>query len=120
MKIIDRYISKNFIKSFMLSLMAFMGIFIVSQLFRVVKYLSDGRFTLGDAVYYIVTLLPRTFIDVAPLAVLLGSMMTISSMASNLEIISLKTSGIKFRRIVLFPIIISAIISGVVFFVCLN
>lgn len=117
MKIIDRYISKNFIKSFMLSLMAFMGIFIVSQLFRVVKYLSDGRFTPGDAVYYIVTLLPRTFIDVAPLAVLLGSMMTISSMASNLEIISLKTSGIKFRRIVLFPIIISAIISGVVFFV---
>ena len=117
MKIIDRYISKNFIKSFMLSLMAFMGIFIVSQLFRVVKYLSDGRFTPGDAVYYIVTLLPRTFIDVAPLAVLLGSMMTISSMASNLEIISLKTSGIKFKRIVLFPIIISAIISGVVFLV---
>ena len=67
MRIIDRYISKNFIKSFMLSLMAFMGIFIVSQLFRVVKYLSDGRFTPGDAVYYIVTLLPRTFIDVAPL-----------------------------------------------------
>lgn len=117
MRIIDRYISKNFIKSFMLSLMAFMGIFIVSQLFRVVKYLSDGRFTPSDAVYYIVTLLPRTFIDVAPLAILLGSMMTISSMASNLEIISLKTSGIKFKRIVLFPVIISGIISGVVFFV---
>lgn len=117
MKILDRYISKNFIKSFSLSLMAFMGIFIVSQLFRVVKYLSDGRFTPNEAVYYIVTLLPRTFIDVAPLAVLLGSMMTVSTMASNLEIISLKTSGIKFRRIVLFPIIISAIISLCVFYV---
>ena len=89
----------------------------MSQLFRVIKYLSDGRFTPTDAIYYVVTLLPRTFIDVAPLAVLLGSMMTISSMASNLEIISLKTSGIKFKRIVLFPIIISAIISGVVFYV---
>lgn len=117
MKILDRYVSKNFLKAFFLSLMAFMGIFIVSQLFRVVKYLSDGRFTSGEAIYYIVTLMPRTFIDVAPLAVLLGSMMTVSSMASNLEIISLKTSGIKFRRIVLFPIIISAMISGVVFFV---
>ncbi len=117
MKILDRYISKNFIKSFSLSLVAFIGIFIVSQLFRVIKYLSDGRFTPTDAIYYVVTLLPRTFIDVAPLAVLLGSMMTISSMASNLEIISLKTSGIKFKRIVLFPIIISAIISGVVFYV---
>lgn len=117
MKILDRYISKNFIKSFFLSLMAFMGIFIVSQLFRVVKYLSDGRFTPNEAAYYIITLLPRTFIDVAPLAVLLGSMMTVSTMASNLEIISLKTSGIKFRRIVLFPIIISAIISLCVFYV---
>lgn len=118
MKILDRYISKNFIKAFFLSLMAFMGIFIVSQLFRVVKYLSDGRFSVSDAGYYIVTLLPRIFIDVAPLAVLLGSMMTISTMASNLEIISLKTSGIKFKRIILFPIVISAIISGVVF--CVN
>lgn len=117
MKILDRYISKNFIKAFFLSLMAFMGIFIVSQLFRVVKYLSDGRFSVSDAGYYIVTLLPRIFIDVAPLAVLLGSMMTISTMASNLEIISLKTSGIKFKRIILFPIVISAIISGVVFYV---
>ncbi len=117
MKIIDKYISKNFLRAFLLSLMAFMGIFIVSQLFRVVKYLSDGRFTPNEAIYYVVTLMPRTFIDVAPLAVLLGSMMTISSMASNLEIISLKTSGIKFRRIVLFPIVISAIISGVVFWI---
>lgn len=117
MKILDKYISKNFIKAFFLSLMAFMGIFIVSQLFRVVKYLSDGRFTPNEAIYYIVTLLPRTFIDVAPLAVLLGSMMTVSSMASNLEIISLKTSGVKFKRIIMFPIIISAIVSGVVFFV---
>lgn len=117
MKILDRYISKNFIKSFLLSLIAFMGIFIVSQLFRVVKYLSDGRFTPHDAVLYIITMLPRIFIDVAPLAVLLGCMMTVSVMASNLEIISLKTSGISFKRIVICPIILSIVISGIVFFV---
>lgn len=117
MKILDRYISKNFIKSFLLSLIAFMGIFIVSQLFRVVKYLSDGRFTPKDAVMFIVTMLPRIFIDVAPLAVLLGCMMTVSVMASNLEIISLKTSGISFKRIVITPIILSFFISLGVFFV---
>ncbi|WP_410207934.1 LptF/LptG family permease [Fusobacterium sp.] len=117
MKILDRYISKNFIKSFLLSLIAFMGIFIVSQLFRVVKYLSDGRFTPKDAVMFIITMLPRIFIDVAPLAVLLGCMMTVSVMASNLEIISLKTSGISFKRIVITPIILSFFISLGVFFV---
>lgn len=117
MKIIDRYISKNFIKSFSLSLVAFMGIFIVSQLFRVVKYLSDGRLTPSEAGLYVLTMLPRILIDVAPLAVLLGSMMTVSSMASNLEIISLKTSGISFKRIVIAPIVISFFISILVFYI---
>lgn len=117
MKIIDRYISKNFIKSFILALTAFTGIFVLSQLFRVVKYVSEGRFDTHDAILYILTMLPKIFIEVSPLAILLASMMTVSSMASNLEIISLKTSGISFRRIVLFPIIISGIISIMVFFV---
>ena len=43
--------------------------------------------------------------------------MTISSMASNLEIISLKTAGISFKRIVLFPIFISAVIAIIVFLI---
>lgn len=117
MKIIDRYISKNFIKSFLLSLIAFVGIFLVSQLFKVIRYVSDGRFSADESIIYILTMIPKILIDVAPLAVLLGSLMTISSMASNLEIISLKTSGISFKRIILFPVLISVIISGVVFYI---
>lgn len=116
-KIIDRYISKNFIKSFFLSLIAFVGIFLVSQLFKVIRYVSDGRFSGSESIIYILTLIPKILIDVAPLAVLLGSLMTISSMASNLEIISLKTAGVSFKRIVLFPIIISGIIAVSVFII---
>lgn len=116
-KIIDRYISKNFIKSFFLSLIAFVGIFLVSQLFKVIRYVSDGRFSADESILYILTMIPKILIDVAPLAVLLGSLMTISSMASNLEIISLKTAGISFKRIVLFPVLISAVIAVIVFFI---
>lgn len=115
MKIIDKYISINFIKAFIVSLFAFTGIFIVSQLFKILKYLNDGRLTLEESGYYIFNLLPKIIIDVAPLAVLLGAMMTINIMASNLEIISLKTSGISFKRIVLFPIVISFFITVIVF-----
>ena len=50
MKIIDRYISKNFIKSFLLSLIAFVGIFLVSQLFKVIRYVSDGRFSADESI----------------------------------------------------------------------
>ncbi len=71
--------------------------------------------SVSESATYILYLLPKIFIEVTPLAVLLGSLMCINRMASNLEIISLKTSGISFRRIVRYPIIISFFISIIVF-----
>lgn len=115
MKKIDKYISKSFIKSFIISLIAFVNIFILSQLFKVIRYVSEGKMTAQESVLYIVYLLPKILIEVTPLAVLLGSLMCINRMASNLEIISLKTSGISFKRIVLFPILIAFVISLGVF-----
>ena len=110
-KKLDLYISKNFIKAFFLSLIAFINIFILSQLFKVFRYVADGRMTTGQGFSYVLNMLPEIILNVAPLAVLLGLLMTINKMASNLEIISLKTSGISFRRIILFPVIISFFIS---------
>lgn len=115
MKKLDIYISKNFIKSFLLSLIAFINIFVLSQLFKIIRYITAGRMSVPESVIYILYLLPKIFIEVTPLAILLGSLMCINRMASNLEIISLKTSGISFRRIVRYPIIISFLISIIVF-----
>lgn len=117
MKKLDMYVSKNFIKSFFICLIAFINIFILSQLFKVFRLVGDGRLTTGDGVLYIICMLPKIIVNVTPLAVLLGALMFISKMAGNLEIISLKTSGISFKRIVLFPIIISFFISIFVFMV---
>ncbi len=111
MKKIDRYITANFIKSILLSLFGFITIFILSQLFKVIRYVTEGRFDGLDAIYYIISLIPDITIKVMPLAVLLGGLMTVNRMASSLEIIALKTSGISFKRIVLFPVIIAFFIS---------
>lgn len=117
MKKLDRYISKNFIKSIIISLMAFISIFILSQLFKVVRFISDGKMDYLEAAQYIVALLPKILIDVAPLSVLLGALMSINRMARNLEIISLKTAGISFRRITVYPVAIAFIISLGVFWI---
>ncbi|EHO20874.1 hypothetical protein HMPREF9466_00901 [Fusobacterium necrophorum subsp. funduliforme 1_1_36S] len=70
----------------------------------------------GKVPLFIGNLLPGIIINVAPLAVLLGGLISINIMASNLEIISLKTSGIRFARLVRGPILVSFFISLVVFY----
>jgi len=117
MKILDKYMGKNFIKSFFVSLIAFIGIFIISQIFKVLKFVADGNMAHKDIIPYILSLVPKIFVEVAPIAVLLGGLLTVSTMASNLEIISLKTAGVSFRRIVRVPIILAAFISLGVFVV---
>lgn len=111
MKRIDKHIAKGFLKSFSLSLLAFLNIFLISQIFRVIKYVSDGKMTVHDSIIYFFTLIPGMLVDISPLSVLLGGLISMNVMASNLEIISLKTSGISFKRIIVFPVLISALIS---------
>lgn len=117
MKKIDRYIVSKFIKSVLLSLFVFVGIFILSRIFKVIGYVTSERMTTIEGVRYMFALLPKVIVQISPLVALLSGLITINKMASNLEIIALKTSGISFRRIVLFPMIAMFIMAGGVFFI---
>lgn len=117
MKKIDRYIIIRFIKSVLLSLFAFVGIFILSQIFKIINYVTSGRMTTLEGAQYMIALVPEILVQVAPLAALLGGLITINKMASSLEVIALKTSGISFRRIVLLPVIATFIMAGGVFYI---
>lgn len=116
-KKLDIYISKYFLKYFFMSTFSFLVIFLLAQMFKIIKYINDGRLVGKDIFIYILNLIPKIFIDIAPLSILLAGLITVSIMASNLEIVSLKTSGIRFFRIVAAPIAISFIISIFVFFI---
>ena len=118
MKKLDIYISKYFIKYFLMNIIAFMGIFLLAQMFRIIKYINQGKLVgISEIFDYVVNLLPKMFVETTPLSILLAGLITISIMASNLEIVSLKTAGIKFSRIVRAPLIIAFVISLFVFFV---
>ena len=116
-KKMDMYISKYFIKFFLMNIIGFMGVFLLAQTFKIIKYINQGKLAGGEILDYILNLLPKMFVETAPLSVLLAGLITISIMASNLEIVSLKTSGIRFLRIVRAPLIIAFVISLIVFFI---
>ncbi|MCK5779612.1 MAG: LptF/LptG family permease [Psychrilyobacter sp.] len=116
MKKIDRYIVMKFIKAVLLSLVAFVGIFILAQIFKVINYVTSGRLTMLEGAKYMGAGIPNIIVQIAPLAALLGGLITSNKMASSLEIIALKTSGISFKRIALYPIVITFILAIGVFY----
>lgn len=116
-KKMDIYVSKYFLKYFFMSSFSFLAIFLLAQMFKIIKYINEGRLVGKNIFIYILNLIPKIFIDIAPLSILLAGLITVSIMASNLEIISLKTSGIRFFRIVAAPLLISFFVSIFVFFI---
>ncbi|MBZ4682722.1 MAG: lipopolysaccharide export system permease protein [Fusobacteriaceae bacterium] len=111
LKKIDAYILKNFIKNWSMSLIGFNVIFILSQIFRIIGYITQGDMTYKEALLYTLTIIPEMIMTVLPLSILLGGLITVNKMATTLEITALKTSGISFFRIVRYPLIFAFMVS---------
>lgn len=117
---LDRYIIKNFIKSFLIGMIMFFLIFLLAESIKLTSWISDGKLSLKEGIKYLRYGLPEIISNTAPLGVLLGSLLCISKMAKQLEITAMKTSGISFARVSLYPLIISFIISLGIFYINYN
>lgn len=111
MKKIDVYVLKFFIKFFLVGLLAFVNIFILSELFRIIGFITEKKITIFDGFLLLLFGLPDIFVQVIPLGILLGGLMTANKMASSLEITAMKTTGVSFKRIVAAPIVFSLLLS---------
>ena len=112
---LDKYIISNYIKSFILGMMMFYLIFLLAESISLTGWLMDGKLKGHDAIKYLRYGTPEIITNTAPLGVLLGSLLCISKMAKQLEIAAMKTSGISFARITLFPVFFSFLVSTGVF-----
>ena len=109
---IDRIITKNFLKLAVLALVGFVGIAVLTQLNRALVRYNDGTLTLYESFLFLISEVPRTASMMMPITTLLAAVMTINKMATNSEIVALKTSGVSFKRIIKFPMI-AALILGI-------
>ena len=117
---LDRYILINYIKGFILGMTMFFMIFMLAESINITGWIMEKKFTLKDSLIYVRYGLPEIIVNTAPLGILLGSLLTISKMAQRLEVTAVKTSGISFRRFVLFPIMFSILVSVGTMYMSIN
>jgi len=109
-KILDRYLIKEFFKAIFLTLLVFIFIYDITNLFENIGRFLDKKAGFYNIFVYYVYFTPQIIILVMPVAFLLGIFFSLGFMARHNELLSLRALGISPIRI-LKPILLSGFIA---------
>lgn len=99
MKILDKYLLKHFIPSYLLTLITFCFFYcLVDMLSNLSKFIDKGALIIDVAKFY-AFFLPSLLLKLSPLAVLIGVWFSIGHLAEDREIMAMRLSGISAIRI---------------------
>jgi lipopolysaccharide export system permease protein len=104
-KIIDRYIAKSFLSSFIWCLFVFVIMAVIIDIFSFIDDIVKYKIPLQSVIAFYFYYIPTIFIQIMPMAALLSTVYMLSNLNKNNEIIAMKSSGISLWRI-LMPILI--------------
>lgn len=115
LKIVDRYLLREFLLYLLLGLSTFIGIYVVVDLFEKIDVFIDHRAGAGLVLAYFANKLPLILIQVLPVAMLLGAVLSLGQLRKFNEIIAMQSCGLSPLRITA-PLLASAVVLTVVAF----
>jgi lipopolysaccharide export system permease protein len=104
MKLYQRYLMREVSVGILLVLAAFLALFAFFDMINEVKSVGDADYQLVDAFLFVTLRLPGRVYELMPIAVLIGTLYALASLARHSEIAVLRASGISTKEflIVLF------------------
>ena len=111
MKILDRYLVKQFLQSIFFGLLAFTLLFVVIDLMENLGDFLDQDVPTRLIIQYYIVFIPEMIRLMTPVAVLLASLFTAGKMANTNELTAIKISGVSLYRFMAPFIITSLLIS---------
>lgn len=108
MRILDKYILKEFLGPFLFGIAAFTAIFIgADTLMKIAEYVTTYGASAVSAMKLFLLAVPRIVVYTFPMAVLLGSLMCFARLSSSSELIVMRTAGQGFLRLAM-PVFVTA------------
>src|SRR5688572_13680184 len=96
-KTLDRYLAGIFIRNFLLALVAMVLLFVFQSL---LGQLIDRTYPPNQVVYYNLLHIPEILVQMAPPAVLLATVMTLSGLSRTNELVACFSIGLGLKRLV--------------------
>ena len=99
MSILDRYISRIWLRMLMLCLSGFVGIYLVIDLIeKIPRFLRAGG-AAGDIIEYFILKFPEMISRTATFSILMATLLTLGLLSRDSEIIAIRSCGISLLRI---------------------
>ncbi|HUH67190.1 MAG TPA: LPS export ABC transporter permease LptG [Syntrophales bacterium] len=111
MTILDRYVTREFVRLFFLILALFTALFMIVEFVERIRMFLSNSATLMQMVSYFIYMLPMMVSQTIPVSVLLAALMTFSILSKNSEVLAMKANGISLYRMSLPVFIVSILIS---------
>ncbi len=99
MAILERYLGRIILNQTMLVLLVLLGLFLFVNFLDQLSSIGRGRYGLLDAIKYVVMTAPKTIYELFPMAALLGTILGLSILANDSELIVMRSSGISIMQI---------------------
>ena len=98
--IIYKYLFTRFFSGLVVSLAVLTSIEIFFSLTAELKYLNDGDYNMLVLAKYIILNIPKSIEIMFPYAILIGSMLSLGAMSSDMEFVSMQSAGISISKII--------------------
>lgn len=110
MRILDRYVLREIIPSFLLGILVFTFVILLNEILRFAERLVTQSASIADTVGILLNLLPSVLCLTIPMGFLLGVLIALGRLAADSEIIAMRASGVSLYRL-LVPILVTATIA---------
>ena len=117
MKIYRRYLAREVSGSIVLVLVAFLALFGFFDMITEVKNVGQGGYQLHHAAAFVLLRMPGRIYELMPIAVLIGTLYSLSTLARHSEITVLRASGMSTRKLLQGLIVIAAVFALITFFI---
>jgi LPS export ABC transporter permease LptG/LPS export ABC transporter permease LptF len=98
LSILDRYISKTYLRIEALTFISLLGIFYVSQFIDLSDKLFSGKTTADTVFWYFFFQTPQFVYYIIPLSVLIATLVTVGILTRNSELIVMRACGVSLYR----------------------
>ena len=106
-RILDRYVFREIIPSFILGICVFTFVILLNEILRFAQRLVTQSASLSDTLGILLNLLPSVLCLTIPMGFLLGVLIALGRLSADSEIIAMRASGVSLYRL-LTPILVAA------------